>query len=218
MSDITTTTETTQDGTEVEYRPRLKALYLGEIVAELQENLGISNIMDVPKLTKIVVNVGVGEGVSDSKVIEKVMKDLSIITGQKPQLRKARKSIAVFKLREGMSIGARVTLRNERMWDFLDRLLTIALPRIRDFRGLKANFDGHGNYTLGVAEQLIFPEIDYDAIDAIRGMDITFVTSAKTDEHGRALLDAFGFPFLRAEGEPAPSAMQRLAEAKADLI
>ncbi|CAN5427569.1 50S ribosomal protein L5 [soil metagenome] len=194
------------------YVPRLKALYNDTIRAELKDQLEIANVMQVPKLTKIVVNVGVGEAVGDSKVIEKAMGDLATITGQKPQLRKARKSIATFKLREGMSVGARVTLRGDRMWDFLDRLLTLALPRIRDFRGLADKFDGNGNYTLGVTEQLIFPEIDYDQIDAIRGMDITFVTSAATDEHGRALLDAFGFPFRRAEGEIAPPAMQRLQQ------
>jgi large subunit ribosomal protein L5 len=215
MSD-TTTTET-EAAAGATYRPRLKALYHSEIVPQLREELGIANIMQVPRLVKIVVNVGVGEAVGDSKVIERAMTDLTTITGQKPQLRRARKSIATFKLREGMAVGARVTLRNDRMWDFLDRLLTLALPRIRDFRGLSSNFDGGGNYTLGVTEQLIFPEVDYDSIDAIRGMDITFVTSATTDEHGRALLDAFGFPFKRAEGEAAPEAMQRLSTATADL-
>jgi large subunit ribosomal protein L5 len=198
-----------------EYRPRLKALYTDVIAAELREQLGIANVMQVPRLSKIVVNVGVGEAVGDSKVVEKAMAELATITGQKPQLRRARKSIATFKLREGMPIGARVTLRGDRMWDFLDRLLTIALPRIRDFRGLKDTFDGSGNFTLGITEQLIFPEIDYDAIDAVRGMDITFVTTATTDEHGRALLDAFGFPFRRPEGAPAPEAMQRLSAATA---
>ncbi len=212
-----TTTETTADGVEVEYRPRLKALYVTTLRDELKDQLGIANVMDVPKLTKIVVNVGVGEAVGDSKVIERVMDELATITGQKPQLRRAKKSIANFKLREGMPIGARVTLRNERMWDFLDRLLTLAIPRIRDFRGLGDNFDGRGNYTLGVTEQLIFPEIDYDSIDTIRGMDITFVTTAVDDEQGRALLDAFGFPFRREEGEAAPTALQRLVQATADL-
>ncbi|MEO2106649.1 MAG: 50S ribosomal protein L5 [Actinomycetota bacterium] len=192
------------------YVPRLKALYNDTIKGELTEQLDISNVMEIPKLVKIVVNVGVGESVGDSKVIERVMGDLTQITGQKPQVRLARKSIATFKLREGMAVGARVTLRGERMWDFLDRLLTLALPRIRDFRGLPSKFDGAGNYTLGVTEQLIFPEIDYDKIDAIRGMDITFVTSAKDDKGGRALLDAFGFPFKRAEGEAAPEPLQRL--------
>ncbi|WP_370326851.1 50S ribosomal protein L5 [Euzebya sp.] len=220
MSDteMTTTTEVTADGAQVRYRPRLKALYVNTLRAELMESLGIGNVMDVPRLEKIVVNVGVGEAVADSKVIEKVMAELATITGQKPQLRRARKSIATFKLREGMPVGARVTLRNERMWDFLDRLLTVAIPRIRDFRGLPSKFDGAGNYTLGITEQLIFPEIDYDDIDAVRGMDITFVTTARTDEHGRALLDAFGFPFIRQEGEPAPEAMQRLVQATADLV
>ena len=194
------------------YTPRLKALYHSTIKQELKDQLGIANVMEVPRLTKIVVNVGVGEAVGDSKVIEKAMGDLATITGQKPQLRKARKSIATFKLREGMPIGARVTLRNDRMWDFLDRLLVLALPRIRDFRGLPDKFDGAGNYTLGITEQLIFPEIDYDSIDAIRGMDITFVTTAKDDVQGRALMDAFGFPFRRPEGAPAPTAMQRLQD------
>lgn len=212
-----TTTETTAEGVEVTYRPRLKALYMDTIRDELMEQLQITNVMEVPKLVKIVVNTGVGEAVGDSKVIEKVMRDLSIITGQKPQIRLARKSIATFKLREGMAVGARVTLRNERMWDFLDRLLTLAIPRIRDFRGLADKFDGGGNYTVGITEQMIFPEIDYDNIDAVRGMDITFVTSAKTDEHGRALLDAFGFPFKRPEGAPAPEALQRLQDVTADL-
>jgi large subunit ribosomal protein L5 len=212
-----TTTETTAEGVEVTYRPRLKALYVDTIRDELMEQLDITNVMEVPKLVKIVVNTGVGEAVGDSKVIEKVLRDLSTITGQKPQIRLARKSIATFKLREGMAVGARVTLRNERMWDFLDRLLTLAIPRIRDFRGLADKFDGGGNYTVGITEQLIFPEIDFDNIDAVRGMDITFVTSAKTDEHGRALLDAFGFPFKRPEGAPAPDALQRLQDVTADL-
>jgi large subunit ribosomal protein L5 len=207
-----TTSDSTQADEGTPYVPRLKALYNDQIRAELKEQLEIANVMQVPRLTKIVVNAGVGEAVGDSKVIEKAMKDLATITGQKPQVRKARKSIAVFKLREGMSVGARVTLRNDRMWDFLDRLLTLALPRIRDFRGLPDKFDGHGNYTLGVTEQLIFPEIDYDDIDAVRGMDITFVTTATDDVGGRALLDAFGFPFVRAEGETAPPAMQRLQQ------
>ncbi|CAN5842715.1 50S ribosomal protein L5 [soil metagenome] len=224
MSDTSTvqdqpaaTSEQTADGTEISYRPRLKVLYNQTIRPALMEQLGISNVMEVPKLTKMVVNVGVGESVGDSKVIEKVLTDLATITGQKAQVRLARKSIATFKLREGMAIGARVTLRNERMWDFLDRLLTLAIPRIRDFRGLSDKLDGGGNYTLGITEQLIFPEVDYDSIDAVRGMDITFVTSAKNDEHGRALLDAFGFPFRRPEGAPAPEAMQRLQQATADI-
>lgn len=192
------------------YSPRLKGLYNDQIRKELAEQLGIKNAMLIPKLEKIVVNVGVGESVGDSKVIEKVLNDLRLITGQQPQIRRARKSIATFKLREGMAVGARVTLRGDRMWDFLDRLLTLALPRIRDFRGLPTKFDGKGNYTMGITDQTIFPEIDFDKIDAVRGMDISFVTTAKTDEEGRALLDAFGFPFKRPEGTPAPEPMQRL--------
>jgi large subunit ribosomal protein L5 len=152
--------------------------------------------MQVPRLEKIVLNMGVGDAVTDAKALDGALRDLAVITGQKAQVRRARRSIAAFKLREGMPIGAKVTLRGDRMWDFLDRLLAVALPRIRDFRGLAANFDGRGNYTFGVTEQLIFPEIDYDAVDKVRGMDITFVTTAVTDEQGRALLDAFGFPFV----------------------
>jgi len=184
------------------YVPRLKARYREEVAAALQERLGLANVMQVPKLSKIVVNMGLGEAVADSKAIEAAIRDLSAITGQRPRVNKARKSIAGFKLREGMPIGASVTLRGDRMWDFFDRLLSVALPRVRDFRGLKANsFDGHGNYTFGVTEQLIFPEIDYDQIDRVRGMDITIVTTAGTDEQGRALLDAFGFPFAGREME-----------------
>jgi large subunit ribosomal protein L5 len=184
------------------YVPRLKARYREEVAAALQERLGLTNVMQVPKLSKIVVNMGLGEAVADSKAIEAAIRDLSAITGQRPRVNKARKSIAGFKLREGMPIGASVTLRGDRMWDFFDRLLSVALPRVRDFRGLKANsFDGHGNYTFGVTEQLIFPEIDYDQIDRVRGMDITIVTTAHTDEQGRALLDAFGFPFAGREME-----------------
>ncbi|WP_336248902.1 50S ribosomal protein L5 [Stomatohabitans albus] len=194
------------------YSPRLKGLYNDTIRKELAEQLGIKNPMLLPKLEKIVVNVGVGESVGDSKVIEKVLNDLRLITGQQPQIRRARKSIATFKLREGMAVGARVTLRGDRMWDFLDRLLTLALPRIRDFRGLPTKFDGKGNYTMGISDQTIFPEIDFDKIDAVRGMDISFVTSATNDEEGRALLDAFGFPFKRPEGTSAPAPMQRLKE------
>ncbi|MGH8933155.1 MAG: 50S ribosomal protein L5 [Egibacteraceae bacterium] len=177
------------------YVPRLKQRYNDDIRTMLKERLGLDNVMQVPRLTKIVVNMGVGEAIQDAKALDGAMRDLATITGQKPQVRRARKSIAGFKLREGMAIGARVTLRGDRMWDFLDRLLSVALPRIRDFRGLGSNFDGRGNYTCGITEQLIFSEIDYDQIDKVRGMDITFVTTATTDEHGRALLDAFGFPF-----------------------
>ncbi len=178
--------------------------YRNELVGPLQEELGITNVMRVPRLEKIVVNMGVGEAVKDAKLLDAALADLATITGQKPAIRRARKSIAGFKLREGMAIGAKVTLRGARMWEFLDRLVSTALPRIRDFRGLDANaFDGHGNYTMGVTEQLIFPEIDYDKVVKIRGMDITFVTTARTDDEGRALLRALGFPFA---GYPAVSA------------
>ncbi|MBA2530324.1 MAG: 50S ribosomal protein L5 [Euzebyales bacterium] len=178
------------------YIPRLKARYRDEVRDRLGQRLGLSNVMQVPALTKIVVNMGVGDAVADAKALEAAMRDLTTITGQKPSPRSARKSIAAFKLRAGMPIGAKVTLRGDRMWDFFDRLLSVALPRIRDFRGLPpTSFDGRGNYTFGVTEQLIFPEIDYDAIDRVRGMDITIVTTATTDEQGRALLEAFGFPF-----------------------
>jgi large subunit ribosomal protein L5 len=176
--------------------PRLKRWYREELVAKLQEELGLENPMQVPRLEKIVVNVGVGEAARDAKALDGALEDLAVITGQKPMVTRARKSIAGFKLREGMAIGAKVTLRGARMWEFLDRLLSTALPRIRDFRGLDPDaFDGHGNYTIGVTEQLIFPEIDYDKVDQIRGMDITVVTTAATDDEGRALLRAVGFPF-----------------------
>jgi large subunit ribosomal protein L5 len=176
--------------------PRLRERYRSELVPRLQAELGLSGPMRVPRLEKIVVNMGVGEAVRDGKLLDAAVEDLAIITGQRPVVTKARKSIAAFKLREGMSIGARVTLRGARMWEFLDRLLSTALPRIRDFRGLNAGaFDGHGNYTIGVTEQLIFPEIDYDKVVAVRGMDITVVTTAKDDHEGRALLRALGFPF-----------------------
>jgi large subunit ribosomal protein L5 len=177
------------------YSPRLKQRYFEDVRPALQQQLGLSNIMQVPRLEKIVVNMGVGDAIQDAKALEGAMRDLATITGQKPQVRRARKSIAGFKLRAGMAIGARVTLRGDRMWDFFDRLLSIALPRIRDFRGLPTKFDGHGNYTFGISEQLIFPEINYDQVEKVRGMDITFVTTGETDEQGRALLDAFGFPF-----------------------
>jgi large subunit ribosomal protein L5 len=184
--------------------PRMKERYRNELVGPLQEELGITNVMRVPRLEKIVVNMGVGEAVKDAKLLDAAVADLATITGQKPAIRRARKSIAGFKLREGMAIGAKVTLRGARMWEFLDRLVSTALPRIRDFRGLDANaFDGHGNYTMGVTEQLIFPEIDYDKVVKVRGMDITFVTTAWTDDEGRALLRALGFPFA---GYPAVSA------------
>jgi large subunit ribosomal protein L5 len=182
--------------TDQTYVPRLKRRYRDEIVPQLQQQLGLANVMQVPRLQKIVVNTGVGDAVADAKAIDGAVRDLATITGQKPRVNRARKSVANFKLRQGMAIGAKVTLRGDRMWEFFDRLLAVALPRIRDFRGLSPDsFDGRGNYTFGVTEQLIFPEIDYDAIDRIRGMDITIVTSAETDEQGRALLDAYGFPF-----------------------
>jgi large subunit ribosomal protein L5 len=176
--------------------PRLKTRYREEIVPALRDEFGFANVMQVPGLTKIVVNMGVGEAARDSKLIEGAIRDLALITGQKPQVTKARKSIAQFKLREGMPIGAHVTLRGDRMWEFLDRLLSVALPRIRDFRGLSAKqFDGRGNYTFGLNEQSMFHEIDQDAIDRVRGMDITVVTTASTDDEGRALLKHLGFPF-----------------------
>ncbi|NYG60082.1 large subunit ribosomal protein L5 [Nocardioides daedukensis] len=182
--------------TQTNSMPRLKARYREEILPALQSEFDIKNVMQVPGLTKIVVNMGVGEAARDSKLIEGAIRDLTGITGQKPQVTKARKSIAQFKLREGMPIGAHVTLRGDRMWEFLDRLLSLALPRIRDFRGLNGNqFDGRGNYTFGLTEQVMFHEIDQDKIDRSRGMDITVVTTATTDEEGRALLKQLGFPF-----------------------
>lgn len=178
--------------------PRLKTQYRNEIRDELQKEFSFENVMQIPGLTKIVVNMGVGAAAHDAKRINGALEDLALITGQKPQVRKARKSIAQFKLREGMPIGARVTLRGDRMWEFLDRLLTVALPRIRDFRGLSdQQFDGHGNYTFGVSEQSMFHEIDVDKIDHPRGMDITLVTTAANDDEGRALLKHLGFPFKK---------------------
>jgi large subunit ribosomal protein L5 len=177
-------------------RPRLKERYLGEYRAQLQSDLGLRNVMEVPGLEKIVINMGVGRATQQQSLIEGAQRDLQVITGQKPIVTRAKKSIAGFKLREGQAIGVKVTLRGDRAWEFFDRLVSLAIPRIRDFRGLSPrSFDGRGNYTFGVVEQLIFPEIDYDRIDTIRGMDITIVTTAHTDEHGRALLRAFGFPF-----------------------
>ncbi|HET6770436.1 MAG TPA: 50S ribosomal protein L5 [Actinomycetota bacterium] len=181
--------------------PRLQQRYRQELLPALQGELGFDNPMRVPRLEKIVVNVGVGEATREAKLLDSAIEDLKVITGQRPLVTKAKKSIASFKLRAGMSIGAKVTLRGDRMWEFLDRLLSVALPRIRDFRGLDPEaFDGRGNYTVGITEQLIFPEIDYDKVDAVRGMDITVVTTAATDEEGRALLRALGFPF---RGQPA---------------
>jgi large subunit ribosomal protein L5 len=192
-----TTTETV-DGADTEAiaKPRLKLRYQNEIKPALQSEFAIANVMQIPGVTKVVVNMGVGEAARDAKLIEGAVRDLATITGQKPIVRRATKSIAQFKLREGMPIGAKVTLRNDRMWEFLDRLLTIALPRIRDFRGLSATqFDGHGNYTFGLNEQSMFHEINIDRIDRPRGMDITVVTTATTDDQGRALLKQLGFPF-----------------------
>jgi large subunit ribosomal protein L5 len=178
--------------------PRLKDKYRAEIVEKLQAELGYENVNQVPRLDKIVVNMGVGAAAQDVKMLDAAINDLRIITGQQPMTTRAKKSIAGFKIRKGMPIGAKVTLRGDRMYEFLDRLLATALPRIRDFRGINPNsFDGRGNYSMGVDEQLIFPEIDYDKVDRTRGMDITFVTNAHTDEECRALLDAFGFPFKR---------------------
>jgi len=180
--------------------PRLKAKYRAEILPQLQEQFGFSNVHQVPGLVKIVVNTGVGEAARDGKIIDGAVKDLTAITGQKPQVTKARKSIAQFKLREGQPIGAHVTLRGDRAWEFLDRLLSLALPRIRDFRGLSdRQFDGNGNYTFGLTEQSMFHEIDQDRIDRVRGFDITVVTTAKNDDEGRALLKALGFPFRSAD-------------------
>jgi large subunit ribosomal protein L5 len=181
-------------------QPRLKQKYRSEITKALTEQFGYTNPHQVPGLVKIVVNTGVGEAARDSKVIDGAIKDLTAITGQKPQVTKARKSIAQFKLREGMPIGAHVTLRGDRAWEFMDRLITLALPRIRDFRGLSATqFDGNGNYTFGLQEQSVFHEIDQDKIDRVRGFDITVVTTAKTDDEGRALLRALGFPFRSSD-------------------
>jgi large subunit ribosomal protein L5 len=182
-------------------RPRLRRRFDEEIRTQLKDQLGLANIMQVPRLEKIVINMGVGKATQQPSLLEGAVRDLERITGQKPVVTKATKSVAGFKLREGNSIGAKVTLRGDRMWEFFDRLVSLAIPRIRDFRGLPANsFDGRGNYTFGVTEQLIFPEIDYDKVDATRGMDITIVTTARTNAEGRALLDAFGFPFKR-EGQ-----------------
>src|SRR6516162_10346720 len=179
-------------------RPRLKVRYDSELRDELKRRLGLPNIMMVPRLEKIVINMGVGRATQQQSLLDGAVRDLTTITGQKPLVTRAKKSIAGFKLREGNAIGAKVTLRGDRMWEFFDRLISLAIPRIRDFRGLNPRgFDGRGNYTFGVNEQLIFPEIDYDKIDAPRGMDITIVTTARSDPEGRALLDAFGFPFRR---------------------
>jgi large subunit ribosomal protein L5 len=192
MSDTATTEKTV---------PRLKTKYDDTIRGQLKDTLSLGNVMEVPRLSKIVVNMGVGDAVGQPSLLDGAVADLTVITGQKPAVTRAKKSIATFKLREGNAIGAKVTLRGDRMWEFFDRLVSLAIPRIRDFRGLNPrSFDGNGNYTFGVTEQLIFPEIDYDKVDTTRGMDITIVTTARTDDEGRALLAAFGFPFKR-EGQ-----------------
>ena len=180
-------------------KPRLRARYDDEVKAQLKESLELANPMEVPRLSKIVVNVGVGKATQQASLLEGAVADLRVITGQKPLVTKAKKSIAGFKLREGNAIGVKVTLRGDRMWEFFDRLITLAIPRIRDFRGLDPDgFDGSGNYNFGVTEQLIFPEIDYDKVDTVRGMNITIVTTARDNAEGKALLDAFNFPFRRS--------------------
>jgi large subunit ribosomal protein L5 len=190
-----------ETSTPTAVRPRLKERYLTEIVPALREELALGNVMQVPRMEKIVLNCGVGRATQQQSLLDGAVADLTLITGQKPLVTRAKKSIAGFKLREGNAIGAKVTLRGDRMWEFLDRLISIAIPRIRDFRGLNPkSFDGAGNYTFGLTEQLVFPEIDYDSIDQPRGMDITIVTTARTNDEGRALLVAMGFPFKR-EGQ-----------------
>jgi large subunit ribosomal protein L5 len=196
---------------EARQAPRLKVKYESEIRDRLKAELGVANIMQVPRFEKIVVNMGVGRAAQQPSLLEAAVSDLTLITGQKPLVTKAGKSIAAFKLREGQAIGAKVTLRGDRMWEFFDRLLAVAIPRMRDFRGLNPySWDGRGNYTFGVTEQLIFPEIDYDKVDVSRGMDITFVTTATTNEAGKALLDAYGFPFKKgADAGPPPKKVRR---------
>lgn len=189
---------------ESSYVPRMKEAYRDEIRSRLQEELGLGNVMEVPRPIKIVVNVGVGEASKDAKALDGAVKDLSTITGQRPAVRRARRSLASFKIREGMPIGAAVTMRGDRMWEFLDRLIAVVLPRIRDFRGLSPrSFDGAGNYSFGLTEQLVFPEIDYDDIDETRGMDVTIVTTARDDAEGRALLKALGFPLRETARQEA---------------
>ena len=190
--------ETVDTSVPEDYVPRLKVKYETEVRQQLQEQFGYTNPMLIPKIEKIVVNMGVGEAATDSKAIDGAVRDLRTITGQQPMVTHARKSIAAFKLRAGMPIGAKVTLRGDRMWEFFDRLTSVAIPRIRDFRGISPkSFDGRGNFSMGVSDQLIFPEVDYDSVDRTRGMDITIVTTAQTDEEAKALLDAFGFPFKK---------------------
>jgi large subunit ribosomal protein L5 len=177
---------------------RLQQYYAKEVVPKLKEQLGLASVLEVPRITKITLNMGVGEAINDKKIVDKAMQDLMAICGQKPVQTKARKSVATFKIRQGQVIGCKVTLRRKRMYEFLDRLISVAIPRIRDFRGLNArSFDGRGNYSLGIQEQIIFPEIDYSQIDAVRGLDVTITTTAKSDAHARALLEAFNFPFRK---------------------
>jgi len=196
--------------TETATAPRLKQKYQADIKAALQAELGLTNVMQVPKLDKIVINMGVGRATQQPSLLDGAVADLMKISGQKPIVTKARDSIAGFKLRENQSIGCKVTLRGDRMWEFLDRLIAVAIPRIRDFRGLPAHsWDGRGNYTFGLSDQTVFPEIDYDKIDANRGMDITIVTTATTNEHGKALLDAFGFPFKKGADAVAVTKKKR---------
>ena len=184
------------------YQPRLKVRYREDIALKLQEELGLVNVMQVPTLEKIVLNMGLGEAINDKKAIDEALDELGLIAGQKPRVNRARKSIANFKVREGMPIGVSVTLRGARMWEFFDRLLAVAIPRVRDFRGLNPRaFDGRGNYSVGASEQLIFPEIDFDKVTTTRGLNITIVTTADNDQEGKALLDAFGFPFRKVQVE-----------------
>ena len=207
---MSTATETATTETQEIRIPRLKQKYNDEVKGALKTELGLPNVMQVPRMEKIVVNMGVGRATQQPSLLEGAVKDLTRITGQKPIVTKARTSIASFKLREGQSIGCKVTLRGDRMWEFFDRLVSVAIPRIRDFRGLPAtSWDGRGNYTFGLSEQVVFPEIDYDKIDAPRGMDITIVTTAATNEEGKALLDAFGFPFKREVDVSQPEKIKR---------
>ena len=192
--------EVRKEAARADYAPRLKQLYEGDLRAQLKDELGLSSPMEVPRIQKITLNMGVGEAKTDAKQLDAAIEELSIIAGQRAQVRRAKKSVAQFKIREGMPIGARVTLRGDRMWEFIDRLISIALPRIRDFRGLNpTSFDGRGNYSLGLREQIIFPEIDYDSINQIRGLDVAITTTAETDEQAEALLRGLGFPLATEE-------------------
>ena len=207
---MSTATESAPTETQETRIPRLKQKYNDEVKGALKTELGLPNVMQVPRMEKIVVNMGVGRATQQPSLLEGAVKDLTRISGQKPIVTKARTSVASFKLREGQSIGCKVTLRGDRMWEFFDRLVSVAIPRIRDFRGLPAtSWDGRGNYTFGLSEQVVFPEIDYDKIDAPRGMDITIVTTAATNEQGKALLDAFGFPFKREVDVSQPEKIKR---------